>query len=141
VEMVGAPIFDDRGLLRGAILVFYDITEFKKLENMRKDFVANVSHELRTPITSIAGFAETLMEEAIEDVEIRDNFIKIIFDESKRLQVLIEYLLILSRIEYDKENVKAQVISVSEISSEIIPIIEQKALNKNINFTTLIEDN
>src|SRR5690625_6812714 len=62
LEIVGAPIFNDRGLLRGAVLVIYDITEFKNLEVKRKDFVANVSHELKTPITSIKGFSETLLD-------------------------------------------------------------------------------
>src|SRR5690606_39031315 len=62
-EIVGAPIFDERNMLKGAVLVLYDITELKKLETMRKDFVANVSHELKTPITSIRGFSETLLDE------------------------------------------------------------------------------
>src|SRR5699024_11825702 len=61
LEIVGAPIFNERNMLKGAVLVIYDITEFKHVEVMRKDFVANVSHELKTPITSIKGFAETLM--------------------------------------------------------------------------------
>src|SRR5699024_5223357 len=74
LEIVGAPIFNDRGLLRGAVLVIYDITEFKKLEVMRKDFVANVSHELKTPITSIKGFSETLLDGAGDDPETRHKF-------------------------------------------------------------------
>src|SRR5690625_1213177 len=71
LEIVGAPIFNDRGLLRGAVLVIYDITEFKNLEVKRKDFVANVSHELKTPITSIKGFSETLLDSSEEDEETR----------------------------------------------------------------------
>lgn len=141
IEIVGAPIFDEKGLLRGAVLVFYDITEFKKLENMRKDFVANVSHELRTPITSIAGFAETLMETGMEDEEIRETFLKIIFEESKRMQVLIEDLLILSRLEHDKSHINEIEVNTSEILAEVVPMIEQQAEQKNIQFSVTAEEN
>src|SRR5699024_9355115 len=69
IEIVGAPIFNERHMLKGAVLVFYDITEYKRLEVMRRDFVANVSHELKTPITSIKGFAETILEGDIQHEE------------------------------------------------------------------------
>src|SRR5699024_395823 len=62
-ETVAAPVFNELGELQNAVLVFHDITEFKQVEQMRKDFVANVSHELKTPITSIRGFTETLLEQ------------------------------------------------------------------------------
>src|SRR5690625_4406871 len=94
LQIVGAPIFNERNMLRGAVLVIYDITEFKKIETMRKDFVANVSHELKTPITSIKGFAETLLDGASNDTNTRNYFLSIIFEESKRIQYLIEDLLI-----------------------------------------------
>src|SRR5690625_4846942 len=105
LEIVGATIFNERNMLKGAVLVIYDITEFKNLEVMRKDFVANVSHELKTPITSIRGFAETLLDGAAKDKEARTQFLNIIFDESKRIQLLIEDLLILSKLEKDESNI------------------------------------
>ena len=81
------------------MLVFHDITEIKKLEQMRKDFVANVSHELKTPITSIKGFSETLLDGAMENKETLEAFLNIILKETDRLQSLINDLLELSKIE------------------------------------------
>jgi two-component system phosphate regulon sensor histidine kinase PhoR len=90
--------------VEGVVLVFHDITELRKLENIRKDFVANVSHELRTPVTSIKGYAETLINGAIEDEQNALDFLKIIYKDSERLAKLVEDLLDLSKIESGKVN-------------------------------------
>src|SRR5699024_1554614 len=141
IEIVGAPIFDEKGMLKGAVLVFYDITEFKKLELMRKDFVANVSHELRTPITSIAGFAEALVEDSIDDEETRKKFLKIIYEEGKRLQLLIEDLLILSRLEQDEFQLHVSNVNISEVLEDVVPLIKQQAEQNEINFHVSIDKN
>ena len=133
LEIVGAPIFNERNMLKGAVLVIYDITEFKNLEVMRKDFVANVSHELKTPITSIRGFAETLLDGAAEDKEARTQFLNIIFDESKRIQLLIEDLLILSKLEKDESTINVSSIHVGSMLDEVLPLIHQHAERKNID--------
>ena len=133
LEIVGAPIFNERNMLKGAVLVIYDITEFKHVEAMRKDFVANVSHELKTPITSIKGFAETLMEGAAEDEETRNQFLQIIHDESHRIQLLIDDLLILSSLEKDDMELKISNFYVESIVDEILPIINQQAKRKSIH--------
>ena len=135
LEIVGAPIFNERNMLKGAVLVIYDITEFKNLEVMRKDFVANVSHELKTPITSIKGFSETLMDGASEDPEARDQFLKIIYDESKRIQLLIDDLLILSRLEKEETNLTVSAIHVDVMLDELSPVVEQQAATKDISFS------
>ena len=135
LEIVGAPIFNERNMLKGAVLVIYDITEFKNLEVMRKDFVANVSHELKTPITSIKGFSETLMDGASEDPETRDQFLKIIYDESKRIQLLIDDLLILSQLEKEESNLTVTAIHVDFMLDEIFPIVEQQAATKDISYS------
>src|SRR5690625_1386051 len=122
-------------MLKGAVLVIYDITEFKNLEVMRKDFVANVSHELKTPITSIKGFSETLMDGASEDPETRDQFLKIIYDESKRIQLLIDDLLILSQLEKEESNLTVTAIHVDFMLDEIFPIVEQQAATKDISYS------
>ncbi len=140
LEIVGAPIFNDRGLLRGAVLVIYDITEFKNLEVMRKDFVANVSHELKTPITSIKGFSETLLDGAGDDVETRNKFLKIINDESQRIKLLIDDLLILSKLEKDELEIEPVEVSTSKLFKDIQPIIEQKAKEKDIHFECVISE-
>lgn len=94
----GVPIM--RGnRLEGAVMVFHDITELRRLEKIRQDFVANVSHELRTPLSSIKGYAETLLDGALEDKGHARDFIGIIYQESNRLANLINDLLDLARIE------------------------------------------
>src|ERR1700739_2624204 len=83
----------------GAVLVLHDITDLRKLERVRRDFVANVSHEFRTPLTAIQGFAEPLLAGAIDDPQNRRRFVEIIREHSMRLARLTEDLLKLSRIE------------------------------------------
>ncbi|HLG28582.1 MAG TPA: ATP-binding protein [Candidatus Brocadiales bacterium] len=101
-----APIFElpadnqqGKKKVTGAVLVFNDITDIRRLENMRIDFVANVSHELKTPITSIKGFVETLKERALNEPENARKFLDIIENHTNRLNNLINDLLNLSRIE------------------------------------------
>lgn len=93
------PILSEQGQIRGAVIVIHDVTELRRLEQMRTEFVANVSHELRTPLTSIKGFVETLLDGAAEDPALRDRFLKIIQAETLRLQRLIEDLLTLAHFE------------------------------------------
>lgn len=140
IEIVGAPIFNDNNMLNGAVLVLYDITELKKLENMRKDFVANVSHELKTPITSIKGFAETLVEGSVQDKETSDKFLDIIYEESHRLQLLIDDLLILSKLEQDKFRLKLAEIKTAALIEDIMPMIKQKAEECQIDFIVDVDE-
>ena len=141
IQIVGAPIFNERNMLRGAVLVIYDITEFKKVETMRKDFVANVSHELKTPITSIKGFAETLLDGAAEEPEVRTQFLNIIFEESKRIEHLIEDLLVLSKLEKDESAINVEHIEVDYMLDDILPVVEQQALQKNIDMKVEMDQN
>ncbi len=85
----------------GALLVLNDVTRLRRLENLRRDFVANVSHELRTPITSIKGFVETLRESPPQDAQETDRFLAIIDRQAGRLQAIIDDLLALSRLEQE----------------------------------------
>src|SRR5699024_1282703 len=135
IEVVGAPIFNENGLLKGAVLVLYDITELKKLENMRKDFVANVSHELKTPITSIKGFAETLAEGTVDDEATAKQFTEIIYEESYRLQLLVDDLLILSRLEQDQFKLNISDVDTKQVVEEVKPLIQQKADAHQVNLT------
>ncbi len=97
-EVNATPIFDN-DTIGGCLLVIHDITEIRRLETMRRDFVANVSHELKTPLTSIKGFVETLLEGALDDKENNRNFLKIIQNHAERLNSLVEDLLSLSYLE------------------------------------------
>ena len=86
----------------GAVVVLHDITELRKLERVRRDFVANVSHEFRTPLTAIQGFAETLLAGAIDDSQNRTRFLEIILEHSRRLARLTEDLLVLSKMDAER---------------------------------------
>jgi two-component system phosphate regulon sensor histidine kinase PhoR len=90
---------DDGGDVVGAVVVLNDVTRLKRLESVRRDFVANVSHELKTPVTSIKGFAETLEDGALEDAETARRFVRIIAGQADRLNSIIEDLLALSTLE------------------------------------------
>ncbi len=99
VEVYGAPVIGEHGHWLGVVIVMHDITELKKLEQVRKDFVANVSHELRTPITSIKGFSETLLDGAYKEEDTLLTFLEIMNKESNRIQMLVNELLELSKLE------------------------------------------
>ncbi|MFX3658781.1 MAG: two-component system histidine kinase PnpS [Ectobacillus sp.] len=131
-EVYGAPIIGTNHEWKGIVLVFHDITELKKLEQMRKDFLANVSHELKTPITSIKGFSETLLDGAMEDRKLREYFLSIILKESDRMQTLIEDLLDLSKIE--KQGFKLNMVSVDVkiMLEEIKALLQSRARDKQI---------
>jgi PAS domain S-box-containing protein len=103
------------------LLVLHDITRLKSLEMVRRDFVANVSHELRTPLTIIKGFAETLEEDhATLTAETRSRFIEKIVNNAKRLHVLVEDLLELSRLESKSDQVQPTVQSLLQLMDEIL---------------------
>lgn len=97
-EINATPIFD-KDAVAGCLAVIHDITEIRRLETVRQDFVANVSHELKTPLTSIKGFIETLLEGALEDKKNSRNFLKIIQEHAERLNNLVNDLLSLSHLE------------------------------------------
>lgn len=103
VQASGTRLHDpEDGRSVGAVVVLNDVTRLKRLEAVRSDFVANVSHELKTPVTSIKGFAETLLEGAADDPATRERFLRIIASQSERLMAIVSDLLALSRLEADE---------------------------------------
>ncbi len=117
----------------GVLLVLNDITKMKQLESIRRDFVANVSHELRTPITSILGFVETLRDGALQDSEAADRFIEIIHGHSVRLNLIIEDLLSLSRLESYNSEVPMENYKMDQIVTKAIQACEHEAERKEIH--------
>ncbi|AOM82266.1 two-component system histidine kinase PnpS [Salisediminibacterium beveridgei] len=138
-DVHGAPIIAQDGELKGIVLVFHDITELKKLEQARKDFVANVSHELKTPVTSLKGFTETLLEGAMDDEELRLKFLTIIASESDRLETLIFELLELSRIEGDTFQLNWQTVDLEEQIDEVVEVLGEKADAKKMTLEKTIK--
>jgi two-component system phosphate regulon sensor histidine kinase PhoR len=116
----------------GTVAVVQDITDIKKLENMRSQFVANVSHELKTPLTSIKGFAETL--KYVEDETNREKFLNIINEEAERLTRLINDILTLSNIEQNIECIKKR-FNGDRIIEDVYTLMRIEAEKKNINLT------
>jgi len=136
-------IHSDSGMreMIGKIMVVRDITEMRKLEKMRTDFVANVSHELKTPLTSISGFVETLKGGAVNDDKVRDRFLDIIEMESSRLSRLLDDLLVLSNIETSQIGMsRKSEIKVKKTVVEVFEMVEKAADGKSINLKSEIPD-
>ncbi|MEH7254956.1 ATP-binding protein, partial [Neobacillus niacini] len=132
-DVHGIPIIGTNNVWKGVLLVFHDITELKKLEKMRKDFVANVSHELKTPVTSIKGFTETLLDGAMNNKDTLEAFLSIINKESGRMQSLIQDLLDFSKIEQQEFQLNIQDFDLSELIQEVITMLNKKATSKDID--------
>lgn len=123
--------FEDTDAVIGFIINIENITEYVKLENMRKEFVANVSHELKTPITSIQGFVETLKMTDNLDEDTKNRFLTIIENETTRLTRLIDDILLLSTIE-NKKKKKVEKVDLFEVFEEVNEVINYIAKKKNI---------
>lgn len=121
------------------IVVMFDITEFKKLENIKADFIANVSHELRTPLTAIKGYTETLEEEAFESPQDQKHFLSIIKRHADRLINIVSDLLVLSEVEgmdaLSKENESNdfEEVNIDEIIKSCLEALKTKASEKDLN--------
>ncbi len=124
------PIKGDAEL--GAIMVFHDITEIKRVEQIRRDFVANVSHELRTPLTSIKGYAETLLGMDAYDPEQTQTFLEVIQRNANHMNTMLDELLQLSRLEHGKQRV--DMVSVDPSSALYSAWKSCQPLRKNVEF-------
>ena len=120
----------------GAVVLFNDITQRKKLEDMRTEFVANVSHELRTPLTSIRGFLETLLEGKIEDQATIRRFLEIINRETARLTRLIDDLLNLSKIEERQVVHRWQAVQLLDTVNRAVIMFQAQAKEQNLELVT-----
>lgn len=128
----------------GAVIVLHDITDLRKLERVRRDFVANVSHEFKTPLTAIQGFAETLLGGAMDDPQNRIRFLQIILDHSRRLARLTDDLLELSRMDADRVDLEVDRLSVSQFVQSCIETTQrsagEKKLHVSVNLKTSLPD-
>ncbi|WP_462412465.1 two-component system histidine kinase PnpS [Neobacillus sp. Marseille-QA0830] len=132
-DVYAVPIIGTNHVWKGVLVVFHDITELKKLELMRKDFVANVSHELKTPVTSIKGFSETLLDGAMNQKETLEAFLSIILKESDRLQSLIQELLELSKLETHGFTLSKQELDLHHMLEDVMKLLSGKAKEKDIS--------
>ncbi len=133
----GTVLRDARGECHGALLVLNDVTNLRRLENARRDFVANVSHEIRTPITSIKGYVETLLDGALDEPDDARRFLAIVLRQADRLDSLVSDLLTLSRIEeeVEKEELQLERGKLRPVLESAIQVCEAMALSKRIRVT------
>ncbi len=138
ILLVHASAIEHDGEKDGAVLVFHDITEMRKLETMRRDFVANVSHELRTPITSIKGYAETLSEGALSDRKAAEEFVNIIKVDAERLGSLVDDILDLSKIESGKFELQKEPVQLKKVIDRVLLVVANKSKKHKIDITAKI---
>jgi len=129
-----APLRGDDGESIGAVAVFHDVTELKRLEQARREFVANVSHELRTPLTAIKGYAETLLHGGLADPQSAAEFVRVIDRHAERLRLLIEELLDLAAVEQGRARLDLEPTSPAEVSAQAVGVVRPAADLKRQTF-------
>lgn len=132
LEVNASPLYDSDEDFAGVLVVLHNVTAFRRLERMRSEFVANVSHELKTPVAAVKGFAETLLNGAMNDMETARTFLKIIFDESERLNRLIGDILELSKIESKRVPLQYSPVEMKDFISQSLQMVKDQAARKKI---------
>ena len=127
-----ARLENSRQELPGYVLVFHEVTELKRLERIRSDFVANVSHEMRTPLTAIQGYAETLLHDPPHDARTERQFLDIVARHSERLGRLIDDLLALSDLEMGNANVRKQRVGARPLLDRVLDLFRAQAAKSGI---------
>jgi len=138
LQVHGAQLFEAKKKKIGALVVINDVSRLLRLENLRRDFVANVSHELKTPITSIKGYVETLLDETGEHPQHVKDFLEIIGKQTNRLQAIVEDLLSLAKIEQKSDGREQMVLEKGRIIDVLHAAIEAcsvKAADRNIQIS------
>lgn len=141
IRALGDALREADGTLRGAVLVMGDVTEVRRLETVRRDFVANVSHELKTPITAIHGYVETLLEEGEDDPELRRRFLAIVAENVLRMHRILEDLLQLSRVESSGEEIDRSLVDLGGVAERTIAEFRREAAAKGMRIDLSIPEN
>lgn len=133
-----APLFDGDGKFAGVVVVLHDLTDIRRLEKIRSDFVANASHELKTPVTSIKGFTETLLDGDLEEKDTVRSFLDIIHTESERLERLIQEILDLSRIEQKRMALHYVRSNMNQVVEDVAHSLQVQLERKSLRFSNTI---
>ena len=140
VQIGALPMSDMPGSGEANVVLFLrDLTEARRLEAMRVDFVANASHELRTPLASILGFIETLRDEAGEDADVRARFLKVMDDEARRMQRLVEDLISLSRIEAEKFRLPDSAVDLAQLVADVCAEVSDAAGDRGLDLVATLD--
>lgn len=137
VQLHGTMLNNENGETIGALVVLNDVTRLRRLEAVRRDFVANVSHEIRTPLTSIKGFIETLLDGAIDEPDTAKRFLGIMKNQANRLNSIIEDLLSLASLEEseNRESIQFNQAKIKKVIDSAISVCSPRAQSKNITLT------
>jgi two-component system phosphate regulon sensor histidine kinase PhoR len=133
LQMNAVPMGNDNGQVSGAVILFHDITELKRLDDMRRDFVANVSHELRTPLSILRGYIETLLESAQTSRDELRRILGVMERHSKRLGLLLDDLLSLAKLESANPNLELSTVRLDELCLNVARDWEKKFAEKNLH--------
>jgi len=135
IQLHGAALKNESGAVIGGLVVMNDITRLKRLESMRRDFVANVSHELKTPLTTLKGCVETLSDGAAANPEESRRFLGMMERQVGRLEAMVDDLLVLSRLEHESERggVELTAGSVNDVLSRVVQSFFDRAAKKSIH--------
>jgi two-component system phosphate regulon sensor histidine kinase PhoR len=125
----------------GVVVVLHDVTELRRLERVRRDFVANVSHELKTPLTSIKGYVETLQSGAKSDLEVLDRFLKRIDANASRLVELVQDILSLARAESQEAELRQTAVDIANVARQSVLTQEHVLTRKNISMNVKLANN
>jgi two-component system, OmpR family, phosphate regulon sensor histidine kinase PhoR len=139
LQIEASPAGGERDNEASAVLVFHDMTELRRLEKIRKDFVANVSHELRTPLTSIKGYVEALLDGAKDDSAAAMTFLEIILKQSDRLNLIIEDLLELSKLESGGVSLKEEPLELRSVVDRTLSMIKPIADKNRHRLVTAVD--
>ena len=133
IELHAVATRNDAGQITGALVLFHDITELKKMDQVRRDFVANVSHELRTPLSILRGYIETLLDSPKTPREELTRILRIMERHSDRLELLVEDLLTLAQLESGNPNLQMGTLDLSSFLPEMVRDWEKKLTSKQLN--------
>ena len=132
-ELIANPVFDGERTI-GAIIIFLDVTELRRQEQLRREFTSNVSHELKTPLTSISGFAE-IMKSGVTDAETVSDFSSSIYDEAQRLISLVSDIIKLSELDEGSIEFEREDVDLQTLSKEILERLSSTAAKKSISLS------
>jgi two-component system phosphate regulon sensor histidine kinase PhoR len=133
IELHAVATKNETGEITGALVLFHDITELKKIDQVRRDFVANVSHELRTPLSILRGYIETLLDSPKTPREELTRILRVMQRHSNRLELLVEELLTLAQLESENPDLQLGSVDLSSFFREIIRDWEKKLTSKQLN--------
>ncbi len=135
IELHAVATRNESGQITGAMVLFHDITELKKMDQVRRDFVANVSHELRTPLSILRGYIETLLDSPNTSREELTRILRVMERHSKRLDLLAEDLLTLAQLESANPNLQMGTVDLSNFLPEMVRDWEKKLTSKQLNMS------